>query len=322
MGEPGNGTKALTGGHVECPTKLWPVIKLKPFPRHAEFGIPELEPDDRRDLRADIAKNQLQHPLDIWPREDGIGIVLAGHERFLAVFDLGWTTVPCRERHDLDTEFKRADFVLRDNLLRRQLNESQRAAIAIKRVQIAAEHSTKPTTELYLEAAEDANVRLGDVRNRKALQDALIDCPEFAPVVAAADAGDIDLLTAARAARLPPADRAAVAREVALAPRKKKNRVAAVQAQAHRDANAVSLVDDDEPNTITHPKQARANVRLLADFEERLAKDESASQPTITWIIGAMRRAAAKASGADLEAVNRFLELAATSVGPMGRPGD
>jgi ParB-like chromosome segregation protein Spo0J len=290
-------------------TQAWPTNDLAPYPNHHLFAIPELTPTDRAALRKDIADNGLEHPLDIWPQPGEKAWVLGGHERYLAIHDLGWKSVDCVVRHDLDTEEKRDAFVMRDNLFRRHLTESQKAALAGRLALIYAKHLNKK--DAVKKAAKELSVAPGKVNTREKLSEASAETPAFTAIEAAADRGEVELSTAARAASLPAASRNRVASAFASTRSGEKNKTLSAFTRAEEDASGGGDFElGGEPASLTHPNEAKANCNALDALEHAVLNGCASPRDVVVLL----RRAAASMPGKELPALTRFFRIA-TDIG-------
>lgn len=284
------------------------VGSLKPHPKQMEFGIPRYTPQERTELSADMAANGLEHPIDITPE----GVVLGGHERFLSARRLKWEFIDCRVRFDLDTEQKQHAFVLRDNLVRRHLSDSQRANMARQLVIVLGGDPARGGDPVTKGAAEDAGVLPSEVTKRDQIAKAAKETPEFAAVEEAADAGEVHLSTAATAALLPREQRSEVVKDMLQKTGRDKNKALAKSTKRARQLaketeNGVEFWGSKTPATETHPKQSKANMKAIAVLERKLLAEESADEDTIEWFMAAVRTACAAAPGSDLETLSGFL---------------
>lgn len=106
-----------------------PISLLKPHPKNSELFPDRLPENLWRELVEDIRQNGIINPLVITPDYT----VLAGHLRLEAAKEAGLTHVPVVIK-DVDPESDEAiALLIRDNLLRRQLNDVQVASL-IKRL--------------------------------------------------------------------------------------------------------------------------------------------------------------------------------------------
>lgn len=97
-----------------------PVDLLKPHPKNKD--LPPLDDKIRREMAEDIRQNGIATPL-ILARDYTI---LAGYQRWEIAKELGMTHVPAIVRHDIESDTVEAvAFLIKDNLLRRQLNDVQ-----------------------------------------------------------------------------------------------------------------------------------------------------------------------------------------------------
>ena len=104
---------------------LVPVDLLKPHPKNAEFFPDPLPEDIRREMLEDIRENGITTPL-ILARDHTI---LAGHQRWEMARELGLSHVPAIVK-DVDPDRPEAvALLIKDNLLRRQLNDMQVARL-------------------------------------------------------------------------------------------------------------------------------------------------------------------------------------------------
>lgn len=114
---------------------------------HASL-VPEMDPAGRRGFVADIGGRGLVVPLDVTPKH----VILDGRERYQAALELGLTHVPVRIVVPLDE----LDYMVRAAIHRRQLDPSQRAAIALELAEVL-EHQDQA------EARRLANLRRPEV---------------------------------------------------------------------------------------------------------------------------------------------------------------
>ncbi len=102
-----------------------PLELLKPHPKNAEFFPEPLPEEIRREMLEDIRENGIATPL-ILARDHTI---LAGHQRWEMARELGLSHVPAIIK-DVDPESPEAvALLIKDNLLRRQLNDMQVARL-------------------------------------------------------------------------------------------------------------------------------------------------------------------------------------------------
>lgn len=136
--------RGRTGSSLEMPTtkgltkagrplediEQWPISALKPHPKNQTYFSP-LEPKEFERLKNDIAAHGIHDALIVTPEEaDGARVILAGHNRWRAAQELGMVTVPVRVVVLNDAD--QVKFIIRDNLLRRQLSpEEVRARIRV-----------------------------------------------------------------------------------------------------------------------------------------------------------------------------------------------
>ena len=114
----------------------WPIDRLEASPLSREvFGEPGHSEEDEA-LLEDIKIRGLEQPLDVLPN----GTVIGGHRRLWAAKELGMDEVPVAVREELkDDEEAIAAFVLRDNLMNRNLRPSQIAKSYLKAKEIPVE---------------------------------------------------------------------------------------------------------------------------------------------------------------------------------------
>ena len=343
----------VDAGEVDHRVELWPLSPLLPYPKHRDLEIPELDTDARAALRADVDAHGLEHPIDIWVHDDGArAFVLAGHERYLAARSLGWNEIPCRLRDDLDTEQKRDAFVLRDNVVRRQLSVSQRAGLALKiqdilngsngdelppesidqalpnlalrgglRVCSSRSRPVAPPNCKRENAARIAGVSHGAMSQRSRLRAATEQTPEFEAVERAADRGEISLFAAFKVAALSNGQRIEVAKVLRdTQPHERKVRLRELLREIERQSDGLSPRPTTGPGEITHPTHWKALEAALHALERRLLKDDCAHGRTIEWVLGVIRRAAADQRGADLRTLERLFRHALTRMRPMTLP--
>lgn len=99
---------------------------LRPHPEQAKL-FPPLSEAELQALAEDLKQNGLRHAVDILPN----GTIVAGHQRVAAARMLGWTEIRCRVRYDLAEQGPKGveEFLISDNLVRRQLTELEVAAL-------------------------------------------------------------------------------------------------------------------------------------------------------------------------------------------------
>lgn len=182
--------------------RRWRVARLRPHPAQADVGdLPEAE---LAALAADIARNGLAHPIEALPD----GVVVGGHQRLRAVKRLGWKTVSVRVRADLAGDARRAEeYVLTDNLLRRQLSPLAAARIVARLTRLEqAGHRPHGERGRRLELRDRVGQRLGvSGRNAQRYLRALHAPPA---VQRAFDEGRLSLVAAGRVGCLAAPERA------------------------------------------------------------------------------------------------------------------
>ena len=181
------------------------VDKLKPHPANATF--PDLPPEEFDALVEDMRVNGLQHALHVLPN----GTILSGHQRRTAAQRLGWEEVRCRVRKDLADPLKQMEFLLQDNLHRRQLTT----------LQVVLVLSTHSSVLLNLDP-DDAELQS---RLRTLVQQRM-DCSEKTArrwvgvastpqaIQDAVERGELQLVTAHKVSLLPPKVQARIASRV------------------------------------------------------------------------------------------------------------
>src|SRR5436309_15808008 len=96
-----------------------PLGQLKPHPRNKELYQPRTR-SQLEELAQDMAKNGLTEPIEVLPD----GTIISGHGRVDAAKLLGWKTVRCWVRRDLEEAGPEAveARLIETNLHRRQLS--------------------------------------------------------------------------------------------------------------------------------------------------------------------------------------------------------
>lgn len=291
---------------------------LNPHPKQHDFGIPRYTDQEREEMRADMAANGLEHPLDITAN----GIVLGGHERFVAAKGLAWEFVSCRVRYDLDTDQKQNAFVIRDNLVRRHLTQSQRAAMARQLVIVLGGDPGMGACPISKGIATDSKILPNDILKRHQIAEAAEETPEFRGIEDATDAGEVHLSTASNAAMLPAKVRAQVAKSVLEKPSVNKNRALARATKAARQSlreqeKGVPFWGDGESPETTHKKEYQANMKAFAVLERKLVSEANADEDTIEWALSSARVAAAETPGADLDVLTEFFRRWLSRIRPL-----
>lgn len=98
-------------------------LEIRTIPKYLQ-KVPFVSDEDYHRLKDDIAKNGLQFPITI----NKEGIVLDGHHRFRICKELGFKQVPYMVKEFKDS-LDEEEFVITANLLRRQLNDGQKATL-------------------------------------------------------------------------------------------------------------------------------------------------------------------------------------------------
>lgn len=114
------------------------VSDLKPHPANTIYRA--ASDDNLEELADDMKKNGQEHPIDILPD----GTILAGEQRWTAAKRNQWTHIRCRVRYDLADSGEDAaeEFLLRDNLLRRQLDPIEVARVYRRLKQLAQKNGS------------------------------------------------------------------------------------------------------------------------------------------------------------------------------------
>lgn len=112
--------------------ELWQLKRLKPHPLQGVY-FADLSDYALADLAADIKANGLKEKIEILPD----GTILSGHQRRRALELLGRPETHVIRRDDLaGDEAEAEDFLLRANLMRRQLDPLSQARVALRRFEI------------------------------------------------------------------------------------------------------------------------------------------------------------------------------------------
>ena len=118
--------------------ETWPIESLKPHPSQAHlFG--HGSETENRDLIADLRKNKLIHAIEILSD----GTIICGHQRVQAAKHLGWKTIRCWVRTDLEEQGPEAveTRLIEDNLSRRQLGKLGMARCYVRLRELARDGS-------------------------------------------------------------------------------------------------------------------------------------------------------------------------------------
>lgn len=113
---------ALNEEHEEKNTTELPINRIFPYPNQ-----PFETYDSQRisELADDISIRGLDNPLIVRKMPDGNYQIIAGHNRFLAIKQLGWTRVPVSVKEISDSEA--AIYLVQSNLLQRtNIKESEK----------------------------------------------------------------------------------------------------------------------------------------------------------------------------------------------------
>jgi ParB-like chromosome segregation protein Spo0J len=206
--------------------------------------FPELDNDRLRELAADIKKNGLIDPLVTYE-----GKILDGRNRYGACGMAG-----VEPNYVAYTGDDPVGYIVRRNLHRRQLNESQRAMVAAKLANLergANQHSEGLPVGT---ASEILNVgRRSVARARNVLKDAI---PE---VVRAVDSGQIPVVVAEEIARLPKLEQ-----QEALEIKNKKKKKKTNSTKDSTETPASAQLAETAPGA---PTEINATVMTLAEAE-------------------------------------------------------
>lgn len=96
-----------------------PMDKVLPHPRNVRRRLTGID-----ELAASLKAEGLHQPLVVAPQDDGY-VVVMGNRRRAAAESLGWETVPCMVRHDLDTEAAVLTAMLAENCARSELSVTE-----------------------------------------------------------------------------------------------------------------------------------------------------------------------------------------------------
>ena len=105
-------------------------------PKYSE-SIPSLSKEEYEALKDDISKRGLSYPIII----NKEGCILDGHHRYKICNELG--VQPITSVKEFPNELSESEFVITVNLCRRQLNDFQKAELAIDLEKIESERARK-----------------------------------------------------------------------------------------------------------------------------------------------------------------------------------
>lgn len=160
-----------------------PLEQVRPHPQNVRRTLRGID-----ELAESIKSEGLHQPVVVAPDGDEAYVVVLGHSRRAAVAELGWDTIPCLVRADLDTEEKVLSAMLAENCARndltlveegdafqRLLDLEMPAAAVAKR----AGRSKKQVTDRVSVAGQSEKVRTAVEDRQLSLTDAL-SVAEFA----------------------------------------------------------------------------------------------------------------------------------------------
>lgn len=199
----------------ECETRL--LSELVPHPDQGKF-FKDLDGPNLQELAADIAKNGLDHPIDVLPKNKAgfpVNTITGGHQRRRAQMLLKRKETLVRVRYDLadatrdeiDAEF------LRDNLHRRQMGPLAKARTALALYEKERGRKVSTTDWGDLDTARDYVGKLNGMSGRNLQR---YFCILYTPhsVQEAFERGDLKLVDAARVAQLDDAVQNKIAAEI------------------------------------------------------------------------------------------------------------
>jgi len=157
---------------------------LKPYKFNEElFDL--LKGNDYDALKRDIEKNGVKVELHILPDKT----VICGHQRLKIAKDLKIKHLRCKTVDDLDTPDKIKEYVILDNLLRRQLSKEKRAFFHYELIKMKERHQGKRTDltlcqndtklDIYKEVAQQTNVSRRTVARDVEYVEAVKENPEL-----------------------------------------------------------------------------------------------------------------------------------------------
>ncbi len=163
----------------------------------------DLTDAELNELATNIQQRGLQHPIEILPD----GMIVAGHQRWRAVKQLGWNEVAVIIRHDLAEAGEEAivSYLIEDNLKRRQMSPLAIARAYRQLKEIARDKNYKDLRFADQKATRDQlAARLGDQYSGRTLDrwTQVLDLPHVLQV--AVEAGDLPLTLAVKLPKLRP----------------------------------------------------------------------------------------------------------------------
>ena len=150
-----NEKQSHTGAHAGRQIRWLEVETLNPHPKQAEL-VGDMRAADFELFVADVKEKGIQNALVIMADRQTI---VCGHQRHRAARELGFETVPCIVRTDLIEPDDPAviDFLLNDNLQRRQLTPLEKAHYAKTLAEI--EYRRRVDPEFRIDSYEQVAVR-------------------------------------------------------------------------------------------------------------------------------------------------------------------
>lgn len=188
----------------------WLLRKLRPHPQQASiFG--DLRDPELDALAADMDAHGQRDPIEVLPN----GTVVAGHQRWRAAENLGWTHVDVVVRHDLAKAGEAAaeEYFIKSNFLRRQLSPLGKARCIQRRMEIAEGCSAQ---KLMWLKRDELKQQIGDQMglSARSVNRYLSVLATPVEVQHAFDAGLVKLTDAGRVAMLPAGDQAKIAARI------------------------------------------------------------------------------------------------------------
>jgi ParB family chromosome partitioning protein len=138
----------------------WEINRLKPHPKQDQVFTPPSEAEVAR-LAEDIERNGLQNPIEICR----CGTVVRGHSRLKALTRLGWSKVPVILLDFQPDSQKCLDYLIEDNVVRRQLSPMEKARCAFAKLgQLEALQSAGASKRIKTQLKDRVAKELGMVR--------------------------------------------------------------------------------------------------------------------------------------------------------------
>lgn len=154
----------------DCPIEMRNPKSLKRHPDQ-DWMFRDTSDAESRALKLSLYKDGLQQPIHIRPD----GTILSGHRRVQAAIDLGWDTIECIVRIDLEKKGPKAceAFLISDNLQRRHLDKLAQAR-AVKRL---VELEWRCGTPSNRDIRDAIAARLGMCKRNASRYRAVLDLP-------------------------------------------------------------------------------------------------------------------------------------------------